>query len=75
MSSQTTAWAAIAPEWATPPRFIHDGLIRNRRDQIVDAMGAAWRRDNESVRQGWKRAYRHGWRIKRVRITLCGEAE
>jgi hypothetical protein len=61
------AWAAA---WSNgkPYPFIIVGTVGGTRDVPMEHMGAVWRRDGETIRQGWKRAYRQGCRLIRVRV-------
>lgn len=70
MSPPATAWAAIAPEWANPPFFIHTGAVGFTRREVHNSIGSAWSRQGETWREGWRRAYRRGWRVKRVEIRV-----
>lgn len=64
------AWACVAPHWASPPYFIYTNTVRDRREDAQACIGAAHARDGETPRQGWKRAYRRGWRCRRVAVRL-----
>ena len=64
-------WAAIAPDWGSPPNFVHIDSASSRRSDAQDYIGKAWAREGETPRQGWKRAYRAGWRCRRVAIRLA----
>ncbi len=64
------AWACVAPDFASPPNFILTNSIRHNRVSSQEYLGEAWAREGETNRQGWKRAYRHGWRCRRVAIRL-----
>lgn len=66
------AWACVAPDWASPPYFIHTGTVRERREDAQAEFGRGWALEGETPRQGWKRAYRKGWRCRRVAVRLCG---
>ena len=61
------AWAAA---WSngSPRPFIIPSSIRDTKSAVVEHMGQLWARQDETERQGWKRAYRKGCRIVRVRI-------
>lgn len=63
-------WAAIAPDWASPPNFIHVSSINDRRVEAQAYIGEAWAKEGETPDQGWQRAYRRGWRCRRVAIRL-----
>jgi len=66
------AWACIAPGWTSPPHYIHTGTVRDRREDAQAEIGEVWALDGETPRQGWKRAYRRGWRCCRVAVRLSG---
>lgn len=73
MSGETFAWAAIAPDWASPPNFIHEGSVRLTRQEALEYIGSAWvRPGSNDWRDGWRRAYRRGWRCERVVIRRWG---
>ena len=61
------AWAAAWSNWSPRP-FIIASSIRDTRSSVVEDIGAHWMRDGQTPQQGWKRAYREGCRIVRVRI-------
>lgn len=65
-------WACVAPNWGSPPNFIHTNSVRARREDAQAEIGEAWAREGETPRQGWKRAYRIGWRCRRVAVRLAG---
>lgn len=67
-------WAAVAPEWASPPHFIHINSVSDTRVEAQAHIGRAWVHDGEPPAQGWKRAYRRGWRCRRVAVKLGDEA-
>jgi len=62
------AWAAA---WSngSPRPFIIASTTRDTRSAVVEAIGESWRRGGETPQQGWKRAYRQGCRIIRVRLV------
>lgn len=60
-------WAVVAPGCGRPE--IEAGSVRSRRVEAQDYIGAIFRRRDEPVRVGWRRAYRIGWRCIRVRIS------
>lgn len=66
-------WAAVAPDWGSPPNFIHVDSVRQNRADAQARIGEAWARNGETPMQGWKRAYRSGWRCCRVAIRLGQE--
>ena len=59
------AWACVALHGCPEP-FIHSGTVRSLRADSQECLGNAYARENETLRQGWKRAYRDGWRCQRV---------
>jgi hypothetical protein len=67
-------WAAA---WSngSPRPFILTSTVNSLRSKIVEDIGSIFKRDGETARQGWKRAYRMGCRIIRVRVsyTLASE--
>lgn len=67
------AWACVAPDDASPPNFLNTNSVRDMRSQSQDYLGEAWAHEGETARQGWRRAYRQGWRCRRVAIRLGGE--
>lgn len=68
MSDDAFAWAAIAPDWASPPNFIHEGTVRRSRKEVQELIGGTL---TDDPRKGWKIAYRRGWRCKRVVIRIA----
>lgn len=67
--SPTWGWACAFPE----TDFIHEGTVRRVRAEAIERIGHAWARDDETPQQGWRRAYRKGWRCIRVTITPFGQ--
>jgi hypothetical protein len=68
-------WAAFHPG-GMPEPFIHSGAVRSYAREVRDYIGEAWRRHSgETHAQGWRRAYRAGWRVIRVQISPAGEGE
>jgi hypothetical protein len=63
-------WAAITPKWGYPPMAIHIDSVSDTRVRAQECIGEAWAHEGETARQGWKRAYRAGWRAKRVAVRL-----
>lgn len=68
MSISAKAWACVSPDWSG--RWIHDGTVRERRKESQETIGSAWARQGETKMQGWKRAYRSGWRCVRVSLEV-----
>jgi hypothetical protein len=68
MIRQTAAWAAQAPDWASPPRYLSPNTVRRTRADAQAASGEVWAESGETPAEGWKRAYRAGWRVVRVRV-------
>lgn len=64
------AWAAFC-EQGSPYPFIHSGVVRTYAKEVRADMGMAWAHDGESVKRGWERAHRNGWRVIRVRISAA----
>lgn len=44
-------------------------IVRDRRRDVIAEIGVHWQREGETTHQGWRRAYRRGCRIIRVRVT------
>jgi hypothetical protein len=63
-----TAWAALAIH-GSPRPFLHAGSVRGTRRETQTYIGDAWRHEDETPAQGWKRAYRAGWRAIRVEVA------
>ena len=57
------AWALVSPG----KREIISDFIRAHRKQVLDEVGGRWFWTN------WRKLYREGWRIARVRITEIEE--
>lgn len=66
------AWACACVD-GNPRPFIHSSSIRPRRSDAQAYVAGAWRRDGETLRQSWKRAYRNGWRCIRVVVSPAFE--
>jgi hypothetical protein len=64
-------WACVSPDDASPPNFILTNSVRNDRSSSQAYLGEAWAHEDETPHQGWRRAYRWGWRCKRVAIRLA----
>lgn len=62
-------YAAFA-EHGTPSPFLHVDSVKAHARDVREYMGAAWAHDEETPRQGWKRAYRAGWRVAPVIVRL-----
>lgn len=74
MTKPEYAWACISPNLPSRSGFIHNGTVRDTRVDAQEQIGRVWARHGETCQQGWKRAYRAGWRCKRVVIQVNGEA-
>lgn len=61
------AWAAVAPH-GHPTPYICTGAVRRSRSEAAHEIGAVWADD---PRVGWKRAYRRGYRVIRVRVSAA----
>lgn len=63
------AWAAFCTT-GSPRPFIYTDLVRDRQDPIRMHLGKAHSKPSDwDYRQGWRRAYRKGWRIIRVEVV------
>lgn len=62
------AWACACTQ-GSPYPFIHENSVRRTRCESQCTLGAVWAREGETFMQGWKRAYRRGWRCIRVKIS------
>lgn len=67
-----TAWAAVCTT-GSPRPFIHADTVHDLAADARGVIGSAWRRFGETRQQGWKRAYRKGWRVVRVEIRVKEE--
>lgn len=64
------AWAAFCTT-GTPRPFIYADLVRDRQDPIRQYLGNAHAKPSDlDYMQGWRRAYRKGWRIIRVEVRV-----
>jgi len=61
-------WAACWPDGGIGPILVIGTVALTRRDACERA-GEAWAREGETAMQGWRRAYRQGCRVIRVRVT------
>jgi len=68
MSEPTKAWALQWPEW-TDPSYQIDPVTGSTRADITKRGGRSFMFDGETPQQGWKRAYRKGYRAVRVTVT------
>jgi len=78
MSGQTTfGWAVLYPMnkgFGLPGCPVVDS-VAGTRDRAIERFADTWRTWDEAPdhhRQVWQRAYRRGWRVKRVVITPFG---
>lgn len=63
-----TAWACACSD-GNPVPFIMAHTVRFTRAESQDYIGSVWRRQGETNRQGWRRAYRNGCRCIRVSVA------
>lgn len=61
-------WAAFCIDGCPRP-FIHSGAVFAQRAAVQEYIGDAWRQEDETTAQGWKRAYRNGWRAIKVEVS------
>ena len=67
----TMAWAAVATQ-ASPRPWIHNGAIYSRRPEACRRIGEAWMYAKDRTwRDGWRRAYRAGWRVVKVTVSIA----
>lgn len=64
------AWAAFCT-FGSPRPFIHTGAVNSTRREVQECIGKDFARSGENPAQGWKRAYRAGWRAIRVTIDVA----
>jgi len=65
-----TAWAAVATQ-GSPRPFLHGGSVKMRREDVLRRIGGSWSKEGDaSWRNGWRRAYRAGWRVVKVRVSV-----
>lgn len=74
MAPPETAWAGFCTD-GHPYPFINIYSVRATRREAQAHIGNAWRREGETVEQGWKRAYRNGWRAIRVEVRPVRPAQ
>lgn len=72
MSEQLVSfgWAACFPHWSNSAGQAHENSVRSTRKEAICVIGEAWANIGETPEQGWQRAYRHGWRARRVEIRV-----
>ena len=58
-------WAAFATDGYPRPYILVQTCASTRKD-VCKYVGEAWAKPGETWRQGWKRAYRNGFRAIRV---------
>ena len=51
-----------------PRPFIHTTRVSWHAHEARAYIGVAWARAGETVQQGWRRAYKAGWRLIRVEV-------
>lgn len=66
MPDPVHAWAAVAPDGAIEPNTLAT-RAGTARSEVSNWL---FREPNESHRQGWRRAYRAGWRVVPVEIKV-----
>lgn len=64
---EEVAWAAFATH-GSPRPFIHVHSVGPYREGVQRYVGKVHAREGETWRQGWRRAYRKGWRAIRVLV-------
>ena len=62
------AWACVATQYSDKP-WLNEYSVRARRADSQERLGNAWRKEGETIQQGWRRAYRKGWRCIRVKVS------
>lgn len=67
------AWAAIALQ-GIPRPFLLNSSVRATRAEVQEFIGSVWSYEGETIQQGWRRAYRRGWRAVRVVVEVSNEA-
>lgn len=63
----TKKWASVFLGEPTP--FIH--MVDDRQSVLRLDLGEAWRNKGETAKEGWKRAYKGGWRILPVNVAIA----
>lgn len=64
------AWAPFYTHGQPVPNIYIGGVARTRRS-ARESLGKIYAHAGETPMQGWKRAYRIGWRIVRVIVDLA----
>lgn len=68
------AWAAVC--FVGQPRpFIHEDTTRTSVADTRQCIGKHYAREGETWQQGWRRAFRCGWRCRRVLVTLTEQKD
>jgi hypothetical protein len=62
------AWACFCTN-GSPYPFIHNNTVRSMREDSQKYLGEAWAHSGETWQQGWRRAYRRGWRCIKVTVS------
>jgi hypothetical protein len=60
-------WAAFCT-FGVPRPFILPSGVRSHAALVREHLGEVWAQDGETPSQGWRRAYRAGWRVIRVKV-------
>ena len=68
-----TAWAIKIPWWGHPPSAIWPDRAWPRRVEAHEFLGSAWAKDGETPMQGWRHAYRKGFRVVRCAVVEAAE--
>jgi hypothetical protein len=64
-------WAAVCLD-GLPRPFINIRSVSAKRREAMQPIINAWRREEETEAQCWRRARRRGWRVQRVVVKLYG---
>ena len=74
-SSQTVhAYAAYCTQ-GYPRPFIHPYHVAGFYREVMKSMGTSWASKGETWRHGWQLAKKHGWRIRKVKVSLADTPE
>lgn len=68
---QADAWGAIHIGGERLGPWLSTASIRSSRAGVHETIGMWWAREGETWQQGWRRAYRKGWRAVRVVCAPC----
>lgn len=68
--SPERGWVCVAPAGKKTPAWVAGFTYKRRRDQSQASIAEFFAKEGETTQQGWKRAYRRGYRCARAVISV-----